>query len=210
MSIWPTTLLMLTGTFAAVIELIEIWAGAPMVTVMALEPQTEVYPATVEQADTTTVPPVEVDVMVTRPEALTDRMPVVPVGCDQVTVCDGLFAPWTAAASWIGVEPVFGRCTLTAFGVTVTLVTVGVGAATTVRLAAPQTDVLTVEQAVMATGPVKLAGAVTRPVALTVTEALELVQVTVVATPASAFTAAVICSVVPAVMFTPEGATLML
>ena len=128
---------------------------------------------------------------------------------DQVTVCGGLFAPATAAESWIVAEPDCGLAMDAAAGTTVTPVTVATGKVCTMTVALPQTAVLNVEQASMATVPAVTA--VTSPVALTVAMAVLVErQVTVVAMPASALTEAVIWSCVPTWMVAGFGPTLML
>jgi hypothetical protein len=143
-----------------------------------------------------TVPPAAAEVTVTRPVELT--VTVVPrpaVATDQVRgLCGGLLVPETEADNCSVVLPVAGRVMLAFDGVTVTAVTV-TGLVLTVIVATPQTAVTTVEQACTATFPAPTV--VSNPLALIVaTEAGAAVQVTVVATPASAFTAAVICWVV--------------
>jgi hypothetical protein len=79
----------------------------------------------------------------------------------------------------------------------------------TVIVATPHTDVTTVEQACTATFPAPTV--VSDPLAsIVATEAGAADQVTVVATPASAFTAAVICWVDGCEIVMPLGATLIL
>jgi hypothetical protein len=172
--------------------LIDTVAGAGTVIVSAENPQTLVNPDTVEQALMFTVPPAAAEVTVTSPVLLTVTVAPSPaVATDQVTVWDGLFVPTTAAESCRVVLPVAGRLIVAELGVTFTAVTVD-GFVLTVMVATPQTAVTTVEQAWTATFPAPTV--VSNPVALIVaTEAGAADQVTVVATPASAFTAAVIC-----------------
>jgi hypothetical protein len=192
-----------------VIALIDTVAGAGMLMVIAAKPQTLVNPATVEQALMFTGPPAAAEVTVTNPVLLT--VTVVPkpaVATDQVTVWEGLLVPTTAADSCSVVVPVAGRLIVAALGVTFTAVTVA-GLVLTVMVATPHTAVTTVEQACTATFPAPTV--VSNPLALIVaTEAGAADQVTVVATPASAFTAAVICWVDGCEMVMPLGATAML
>jgi hypothetical protein len=178
-----------------VIALIDTVAGAGTLMVIAENPQTPVNPLTVEQALMFTVPPAAADVTVTNPVLLT--VTVVPrpaVATDQDTLWDGLFVPTTAAESCSVVLPVAGRLTVAEFGVTFTAVTVA-GLVLTVIVATPHTEVTMVEQACTATFPAPTV--VSNPLVglMVATEAGAADQLTDVATPASAFTAAVICCV---------------
>jgi hypothetical protein len=151
--------------------------------------------------------------MVTSPVALI----VAPVGAvpgiDQVTVCGGAFVPITAAENCRVALPEVGRTrNPVGEGVTLTCVTPAVAVAEIVIVALPQTVGTAVEHAVGETTPGPTA--VSTPVALMVATVAGVPagndQVTVVATPASALTAADIGSVAPTAIVTPVGATLML
>jgi hypothetical protein len=183
---------------------------APIVTVE--NPQTVVKPATVEHALTLTAPTAMAEVMVSRPVALIEA-PAGELTTDQVTVCEGPLVPTTAAESCNVVEPVCGLLMVAEEGLTLTEVTVGggvTGVVVTMTVALPQTAVLNVEQASIATVPAVTA--VTRPVLAPTVAMAVLVerQVTVVTTPTSAFTDAVIWRVVPTWIVAGFGPTVML
>ena len=178
-SIWQRTLVTSTATAGPgpgtqepggagtqVIELMDTVAGDGVEMLTAENPQTVVKPLTVEQADTFTTPAVMAEVMVRSPLALMEA-PTGPLTTVQVTVCDGLLVPMTAAENCrVPVAAPAGlMITLPEGGVTVTLTTVA-ALEETVTVAEPQTEVVTVEQAVIATEPAETP--VTRPAALTV------------------------------------------
>jgi hypothetical protein len=105
-----------------------------------------VKPTTVEQALTLTVPAEIAEVIVRRPVALIEAFAGLP-GSDQVTVCEGLLVPITAAENCSDALPVAGRTRNGLGGVTFTCCTVAAGAELMVIVALPQTDVTTVEHA---------------------------------------------------------------